>query len=116
MSAAGEKNRLQNATNGIFALQNELHRRKFCDFRNNVFFTNSMFQMYLQIIFSNLFTNNIFLQIIFSNIFTNNISDLLTNNIFFEIAFSNLFGLSFKSVEAEYAERVWQPPKQVIIS
>mgnify|MGYP003116939829 FL=1 len=32
------------------------------------------------------------------------------------IVFSNLFGLSFKSVEAEYAERVWQPPKQVIIS
>jgi len=29
---------------------------------------------------------------------------------------SNLFGLLFKSVEAEYAERLWQPPKQVIIS
>ncbi|PKD20354.1 hypothetical protein APR41_13830 [Salegentibacter salinarum] len=32
------------------------------------------------------------------------------------IPFSNLFGITFKSVEAEYADRVWQPPKQVIIS
>ncbi len=31
------------------------------------------------------------------------------------IAFSSLFGLAFKSVEAEYADRLWQPP-QVIIS
>lgn len=32
------------------------------------------------------------------------------------LPFSNLFGLSFKSVEAEYADRVWQPPQQVIFS
>lgn len=31
-------------------------------------------------------------------------------------ALSNLFGLSFKSAETEYAERLWQPPKRVIIS
>ena len=29
---------------------------------------------------------------------------------------SNIFGLRFKSVEAEYSNRLWQPPKQVIIS
>lgn len=32
------------------------------------------------------------------------------------LALSNLFGLSFKGLETEYSERVWQPPKQVIIS
>ncbi|MBZ9632465.1 hypothetical protein LB465_16915 [Salegentibacter sp. LM13S] len=32
------------------------------------------------------------------------------------IPISNLFGLAFKSVEAEYADRFWQPPQQVIIS
>lgn len=29
---------------------------------------------------------------------------------------SNLFGITFKSVEAEFADRLWQPPQQVIIS
>ena len=28
----------------------------------------------------------------------------------------NNFGLQFKSVEAEYIDKLWQPPKQVIIS
>lgn len=32
------------------------------------------------------------------------------------ISISHLFGLAFKSVETEYAERLWQPPQQVIIS
>ncbi|PRX48832.1 DUF6660 family protein [Salegentibacter salegens] len=32
------------------------------------------------------------------------------------VPFTNLFGLTFKSVEAEYSDRVWQPPQEVIIS
>ncbi len=30
--------------------------------------------------------------------------------------FSNLFGITFKSVEAEFSDRPWQPPQLVIIS
>ena len=48
--------------------------------------------------------------------FIPNTDEIVTVPDLHPIPFSNLFGLTFKSVEADYAERVWQPPKQVIIS
>lgn len=48
--------------------------------------------------------------------FIAHISESLIPLVFQPIAISNLFDLSFKSAEAEYAMRVWQPPQLVIIS
>ncbi|MBZ9728781.1 hypothetical protein LB467_03705 [Salegentibacter sp. JZCK2] len=48
--------------------------------------------------------------------FVPSIDEAVADYKFQPLALSNLFGLAFKSVEAEYADRVWQPPQQVIVS
>lgn len=48
--------------------------------------------------------------------FIPSIDESLSEEIFQSVAFSKVFGLSFKCVEAEVFNRVWQPPKRVIIS
>lgn len=40
----------------------------------------------------------------------------LISNVFYSINLTEVFGFNFNSVETDYSERLWQPPKQVIIS